>query len=285
LLKRDLQWDNNKAMQRERVADDIYVFTSDVYAEVTAAVVLTTEGAVLFDTLFYPDESLQIKRFVEGRLGSTVRYVINSHFHADHTTGTCFFDNALVISHMLCRHLLDQRGRESLEQAKASSPEMREAEISLPQVTFENALELHLGEKTLRLWSTPGHSPDSIVCLVKEDRILLGGDTVLPVPHFVDGSYDDLIRSLEGLRGETYENVVQGHGEIILRGEIEDKLREDIAYLRAVRKAVDAALASPTPERALEKIDIESCGKSRILLNGAAERLHRQNINALANQR
>lgn len=269
-------------MQRERVADDIYVFISDVYAEVTAAVILTTDGVVLFDTLFYPEETLQIKRFIEGRLGAPVRYVINSHFHADHTTGTCLFPDAQVIAHRLCRDLLDQRGRESLEQAKAASPEMREMEIVLPHIVFEDSLELHLGGKTLRLWSTPGHSPDSIMCLVKEDRVLLGGDTILPVPHFVDGSYDDLLRSLEGLHGDLYENVVQGHGEIVLRGEIEDKLREDIAYLRALRQAVDAALGS---DRALEQIDIESCGKSRILLNGVGERLHRQNINALANRR
>ncbi len=270
-------------MQRERVADDIYVFISDVYAEVTATVILTAQGAVLFDTLFYPDESIQIKRFVEGRLGAKVRYVINSHFHADHTTGTCFFEDALVISHTLCRELLDQRGRDSLEQAKAASPELRGVTVVLPHITFDSTLQLDLGSKTLRLWSTPGHSPDSIVCLVKEDRVLLGGDTVLPVPHFVDGSYDDLLRSLEGLNGDSYENIVQGHGEIILRGEIDDKLREDVAYMRALRKAVNAALASPMP--ALEKIDMESCGKSRILLNGAAERLHRQNINALANPR
>src|SRR3990172_2216476 len=102
-------------MQRERVTEDIYVFTSDLYAQVTAGVVLTTAGAVVIDTLVYPEETLAIKRFVEERLGMTVKYVINTHFHADHTTGTCFFPGAEVVAHALCRALLDQRGRDSLE--------------------------------------------------------------------------------------------------------------------------------------------------------------------------
>jgi hypothetical protein len=107
----------------------------------------------------------------------------------------------------------------------------------------------------------------------------------MPLPYFVDGSYDDFLTSLEGLRNGNFENVVQGHGEVILRGEIEEKIENDMEYLSALRKAVDQALASPTPESALEKIDLESCGKSRILLNGMVQRLHRQNVLTLAGQR
>ena len=33
---------------------------------------------------------------------------------------------------------------------------------------------------------------------------------------------------------------------------------------------------------ALDSIDLESCGMSRILLNGDGEKLHRQNVSALA---
>lgn len=272
-------------MQRERVADDIYVFTSDLYAQVTAGVVVTTEGAVVIDTLAYPEETLLIKRFIEGRLGTTVRYVINTHFHADHSTGTCFFKGARVISHALCRELLDTRGRSSLEKSKAAN-EMRDVELILPDIVFSGGpFSLHLGNKTFQLWSTPGHSIDSVVCLVKEDRVLFAADTLMPIPFFVDGNFDDFVVSLTGLRNGNYENVIQGHGEIILRGEVEEKIQTDIDYLHKLRSAVDAALANPYPDAALDAIDIESCGKSRILLNGAIAQLHRQNVLTLAAQR
>jgi cyclase len=273
-------------MQRERVADDIYVFTSDLYAQVTAGVIVTSEGAIVIDTLVYPEETQQIKRFVEMRLGTTVRYVINTHFHADHSTGTCFFKGAHVVAHARCRELLDTRGRESLEHAKTASTEMREVNLVLPDIVFDGGpMNLHVGNKTLQLWASPGHSPDSIVCLVKEDRVLFAADTLMPIPYFVDGSYDDFLDSLNSLRNGNFENVIQGHGEVILRGEVEEKIAADIEYLHKLRKAVDNALATRTSEKALNAITIENCGKSRILLNGMVEQLHRQNVLALASQR
>jgi cyclase len=270
-------------MQRERLTDDIYIFTSDLYAQATAAVIVTTEGAVVFDTLVYPEETRAIKRFVENRLGIQVRYVLNSHFHADHTTGTCLFDGATVIAHARCRTLLDTRGRESMERAKAASQEMQDIVLRLPDFTFDDgSMTFYFGKKTFHLWATPGHSPDSIVCHVKEDNVLFAADTLMPIPYFVDGSYDDFLNSLAALRGSTYEHIVQGHGEVILRGEIEEKIESDIEYLLKLKKAVDAALAA---NRAVENIDIESCGKSRILLNGTVQQLHRQNALTLAAQR
>lgn len=272
-------------MQRERVTDDIYIFTSDLYAQVTAGVIITTLGAILIDTLVYPEETRQIRRFIEERLGTTVRYVVNTHFHADHTTGTCFFRGAQVIAHARCRELLDQRGRESLERAKTSAVEMRDVELVLPNVVFDSSLTLYIGNKTLQFWHSPGHSPDSIVCLVKEDQVLFAADTLMPIPYFVDGSYDDFLASLTALRRHSFENIVQGHGEIILRGEVQEKIESDIGYLHALRDAVDAALLSGNADDALDAIDIESCGKSRILLNGTVQQLHRQNVQALASQR
>jgi cyclase len=273
-------------MQRERVADDVFVFTSDLYAQVTAGVVVTTDGVVLIDTLLFPEETLAIKRFVENRLGTSVRYVINTHFHADHTTGTSFFPDAQVISHTLCRQILDERGRDSLARFKSTSPDMDEVKLVLPQIVFSSGVfNFYLGNKSFQLWSTPGHSPDSIVCLLKEDRILFAADTLMPLPYFVDGSYDDFLVTLDGLRGGSYENVVQGHGEVILRGEVEEKLQNDVEYLHKLRDAVDDALTSRSPDKALNAITPERCGKSRILLHGAVDQLHRNNVVALAAQR
>jgi glyoxylase-like metal-dependent hydrolase (beta-lactamase superfamily II) len=272
-------------MQRERITDDIYVFTSDLYVQVTASVIVTTAGAVVIDTLPYPEETRAIKRFVEDKLGIKIRYVVNSHFHADHTNGTCLFRGVNVIAHSLCRQLLDQRGRESMELTRSSSNDMQELSLILPDMVFDGKFTLYVGDKTFRFWHSPGHSPDSIVCLVEEDQVLFGADTVMPLPYFVDGNYSDFVQSLEALQSLNVETIVQGHGEVILRGEVEEKLREDVAYLKTLSSAVDKALQDPAPERALTAIDIESCGKSRVLLNGAAQQLHRQNVFTLAETR
>lgn len=269
-------------MQRERITNEIYVFTSERYAQVNAGIILTKLGAVAIGTLVYPEETRQIKRYVEEKLHSHVRYVINTHYHADHTNGTCFFEDATVISHSHCRQLLDTRGRTSMEETREASPEMADLRLILPSMTFTDTLNLHFGDKTLKLWSTPGHTPDSIVCLVEEDQVLFGADTVMPVPYFIDGNYDELLASLKHIRQQTYENIIQGYGEIVLRGEVDEKINGDINYLVNLKRAVENALAKADPKSALNQIDIESCGISRVLLNGMVEQLHRQNVNHLA---
>lgn len=268
-------------MQRERVADDIYVFTSELYAQVTAGAVISSEGAILIDTLAFPEETLAIRNFLEKRLSCPVRVVINTHYHADHTFGTCFFDKALVVGHALTRELLDTKGRRSIEESRRSSSEFDKVEVVLPTMVFKTGtLTVHVGNKTVDIWHSPGHSLDSCVCHVREDRVVFAADTLMPVPHFVDGGYDDFVASLHALRGHGYECVVQGHGEVILRGEVETRLEADLEYLACLKRRVEAVMRS-AGDASLDDIDIESCGKSRIPLNGAVQDLHRSNVRKL----
>lgn len=269
-------------MLRERVSEDVYVFTSELYAQVTAGAVISPEGAVIIDTLPFPAETLEILDFVQNKLSVPVRYVINTHYHADHTYGTCFFKNADVVAHQLCRDKLDTVGRKSLADAREESSELERVEIVLPDTVFARGhMELHLGRKTLALTPSPGHSADSITVLVKEDRILFAGDTVMPLPFFVDGNIDDLVHSLEAIPPLGLENIVQGHGELILRGEIDEAIRSHLKYLDTLRKKVERLVEKKKPRDSVLQITVESCGKSRIPLGGLAGRLHDGNLFAL----
>jgi glyoxylase-like metal-dependent hydrolase (beta-lactamase superfamily II) len=269
-------------MQRERVSDDVYVFTSEVYAQVTAGAVVGPDGAVLIDTLPFPAETLQIKDFLENRLGARVKYVVNTHYHADHTNGNYLFPNAEIISHWLCRERLDTVGRQGLARARQHSNDLADVQIALPVVLLtDGPLFIHLGKKTLQIFFAPGHSPDSVAVLLKEDRILYAGDMMMPVPHIVDGDMDEMVRSLQSIPGMGLENIIQGHGEVVLRGEIDDAVRSNLRYLENVRKKVELAVKRKRPREALREIEIESCGKSRIPLNGAAAQLHLANLYAL----
>src|SRR3972149_5177273 len=105
-------------MHRERVSENVFWFQSEVYAQVTAGVIAGPQWAVVIDTLATPDETLVMREFIEHELGLQARYVINTHYHADHTWGNCFFPGATIVSHSLCRELMHEKGTPSLESAK-----------------------------------------------------------------------------------------------------------------------------------------------------------------------
>lgn len=269
-------------IQRERIADNVYSFQSESYAQVMAGAVVGPNWAVLIDTLALPEETLAIRDFIEQELSVPVRYVINTHSHADHAWGNCFFPGSTVIAHPLCRQLLDTKGRTSLEEARKNNLTFRNVKIVLPQMTFsEGELNLRVGKKTLTLFLLPGHSVDNVAVLVEEDRVLFAGDAAMPLPYIVDGDIDDLTASLKKIGHMGLENVVQGHGDIVLRGEIETYIKENQDYLSSIRKVVRKASRRKYPQEVLDESTVEDCGKSRVLIGGLAAELHRRNLRAL----
>jgi len=271
-------------MLRERVADDIYIFTSDLYVKVTAGVIFTSQGVVVIDTLLFPQETSEIVDLVRRKSKSGVRYVINTHSHSDHVYGTYLFNGAEVIAHELCRQTLQKCGEEELSEAKEQIPELAEVQLRLPSLTFNEELILRLGDKTLRLLHTPGTTPDSIVVYAREDKVLFAGDTVMPVPYIVDGDRLELMESLRAIAKLSLDNIVQGHGGVLLRGEIKGTLKSSIAYLETIYNRVKEKVEAGAPRDELRRIGIESCGKSRIPLDGLVQDLHQANLEVLYDQ-
>jgi len=268
-------------MQRERVSENVYWFQSGIYAQVSAGVIAGPQWAVVVDTLM-PQETLMMREFIENKLSLPVRYVINTHHHADHCWGNCFFPGAMFIGHERCRQLLLERAPSALEIARQENPLYRKLTIIPPQITFKDgAYRLKVGKKNLRLFHAPGHSEDGIAVLIKEDRILFSGDVFMPIPFIVEGDLEQSIKTIQEISNMGLENIIQGHGDIILRGEIEEKARENITYLKAIQKAVRTARRRKNPIEVLDSIGIEACGKSRVLLGGLASELHKRNLRAL----
>ena len=264
-------------LKRDRISDGIYVFTSGVYAEVTATVIFTSEGAIVVDTLPFPQETRYIREFLNQRRTKAL-YVINTHSHADHIYGTYLFPEAEVIAHYQCRRLMERHAEESLAADKQQNPRLADVKIRYPELLFNDAMTLRIGGKTLELNYSPGHSRDVITVHAVEDRLMVASDTVMPVPYVVGGDLDDMIQSLTAIKQKNLENLVQGHGEVLLRGEIEDTLAASINYLRTIDRLVRERIARGVPRTGILDITIEECGLSRIPLGGLVQKLHQKNL-------
>ena len=269
-------------MLRERVSNNIYVFTSALYAQVTAGLIVTPEGSILVDSLPFPVEAREIATFAARVCRPGVRYVILTHYHADHTYGAYLFPQADVVAHALCRKLLIKRGIPALKKAQAGEPDLEEVVLRLPDITFDSGeIGFQLAGKVVRLIHAPGHSPDLVMAYVENDRVLFAADAVMPVPSIVDGDVEVLRASLRKVAELPVENLVQGHGEVILRGEVQGVVRASLAYLDTIEAKVAKAIKSGKGEEELRGSSIESCGLSRIPLNGLVQQIHVANLLAL----
>ena len=145
-------------------------------------------------------------------------------------------------------------------------------------------MNLRVGKKNLTLLPTPGHSLDGISVLVEEDRVLFAGDAFMPLPYIVDGDADDITTSIRKISRMGLENIIQGHGDIVLRGEIDAAVKENLLYLTNIRKVAKTATRRREAEDYMDENGVEACGKSRVYLGGLAKELHIRNLRSLYQQ-
>ena len=267
-------------MYWERVSEEIFLFTSDRYALVNSVAVLTERGTVVVDALPFPDEARQIARFLEIRSGSDFFSLILTHHHMDHVYGLYAFPEYLdVVSSELCRQRLLEIGESSLAEARESDPSFEEVALRVPTMTFEfGDFYLNAGNKTFRLFSLPGHTPDNIGVFIEEDEVLIAGDAVMAIPIVADGDWEVESESLERIKAMKPDTVVQGHGEVILRGEVNTVLDQYIHYLECVRRQAATILQRGRDRKEIWDIPLEKCGLERVPLGIASHQLHVANI-------
>ncbi len=111
--------------------------------------------------------------------------------------------------------------------------------------------------------------------------MLFAGDSFMPVPYIVDGDIDEIAASIKRIGRMGLENIVQGHGDIILRGEIDAAVKENLTYISNIKKFARAAARRKSIDEDLDAAGLEESGKSRVYLGGLAESLHRRNMQAL----
>lgn len=267
-------------MYWERVSEEIFLFTSDRYALVNSVAVLTERGIVVIDALPFPDEARQIARFLEVRSRMEFFTLILTHHHMDHVYGLYAFPDHLdVISSELCRQRLLEVGEASLAEARESDPSFEEVTLRVPTITFASGdFYVGAGNKTFRLFSLPGHTDDNIGVFIEEDEVLIAGDAVMAIPIIADGNWELAVETLERIKAMEPDTVVQGHGEVILRGEVNAVLNQYIRYLHCVHQQAASVLKRGRDRKEIWDIPLEKCGLERVPLGIASHQLHVANI-------
>lgn len=264
----------------ERVTEDIYLFTSERYALVNCVAVVTEEGIVAIDALPFPEEAHQIAQFLDLRGRGRFHSLILTHYHMDHVYGLYTYPQHVdLIAHTLCRQRLLEVGETSLAQARASDPIFDEVMLRIPTITFEEGeLQLLAGGVTMHLLPLPGHTADNIGVFLEGERILITGDSVMAIPIIADGDWRQAIETLRTIKKLAPETIIQGHGEVILRGEVQAVLDRYINYLECVEEQARRIIKRGKPRQAIWDISLETCGLERVPLGIASHQLHVANI-------
>ena len=152
-------------------------------------------------------------------------------------------------------------GRKALEEAREirTNAESR----NTLQDYFQRRLVIRLGDKTVHN-ACAGPGPDVCVVHVREEKVLFASDLMMPVPVIASplADIEKFKQSLHSLHEFNLETIVQGHGDILLRGEVTPSIEEGIKYLNEIEELVDRLLTEGATRRELLSNDIEKFGRN-----------------------
>jgi cyclase len=179
------------------------------------------DGIVVVDDQYAPLAE-KIQSALQGVTDKPVRFIINTHYHGDHTGGNAFFQKqAPVIAHDNVRKRLEAGGPAG-NLGSISMDHKPAPKEALPIVTFDRDVTVHLNGEDIRALHFPsGHTDgDSIIFFPKSNVVHMGDDFVRYGFPFIDlaagGSVEGMIAAMEEVVPKLPADVkvIPGHGNI-----------------------------------------------------------------------
>lgn len=153
------------------------------------------------------------------------RIVINTHAHWDHFWGNCSFKGENIISHELCKDLMDQSWDEQIK--KNGRYILGQAVKYLPNITFSEKMIFH--DEQIELFYSPGHTSDSISIFDWKEQILYTGDNLeKPIIHVEERDVDLYIKTLENYLTYDSKKIISSHTLYLT----EEDVQNSISYLK-----------------------------------------------------
>jgi hydroxyacylglutathione hydrolase len=195
-----------------------------------------------------------LPRFIRKITGLPV-VVANTHGHMDHALGNDSFDSVYAasqdIKHFSYEHLREKRDYiqsiELLTGVKSSLEfDSWGTHAKKQDIPMEDGMEIDLGDRSIVVWRTPGHTKGSVCFLDRKAEVLFAGDSYVPLGkwgptwfHLKESAtlsefYEKMSRVMDA---GGFHSILSGHGECGLIGSAQLSV-----FLRGMKKIIDGEL-------------------------------------------
>ena len=198
-------------MKVVKITDHVYMLQG---AGGNIGVSVGDDGIVIIDDEFAP-LAPKIREALKAITTKPIKFIINTHYHGDHTGGNAAFSHdGPIIAHDNARKRLESGTKTAFGEVPPAPKD------ALPIVTFNDRATLHVNGEDLRLVHLPhGHTDgDVMVVFTKSNVVHLGDDYFLGSFPFIDldngGSVRGLIANLDKVYPTLDKDVkiIPGHG-------------------------------------------------------------------------
>ena len=212
------------------------------------------DGTILIDDQFAP-LSEKIQNAVAALGASEAGYVINTHWHGDHSGGNENFGNAgaTILAHD------NVRVRMLGEQTSGRGNNPASAKVALPSVTYADGIKLFMNNDEIHVIHIPtGHTDGDSIIFFKKANVIHMGDTFfnkVTLP-FIDlnsgGNAKGILASAEKALSLANDNtkIIPGHGPVATRADL-------VAYRDLVANTIDKVQKAIDAGQTLEQVQAQ----------------------------
>ena len=224
-----------------------------------AGFVIGNNGVVVIDTFEDQAPARDLLAEIRKITNLPIRFVVNTHYHLDHTGGNAVFAQAgaTILAH---RNLRGWLHTENLKFFGANPKPEQKAMVEalvLPDEVYSDAVDIYLGTRQIQVRYKLGHTGGDSVVIVPDANVVFAGDLVWQkhLPNLIDATTSEWVKTLESLLADhSSATFVSGHGDVATVNDVHDfhdylvTLREAVAKAQAAGKSDQALVDTVLPQ-------------------------------------
>ena len=224
-----------------------------------AGFIVGDNGVVVVDTFVNPAVAQELLAEIREVTNLPVRYVVNTHYHLDHTSGNGIFAEAgaTIVAQRNLRGWLRTENLKFFGADPKPEQKARVEALVLPDLVYTEAVDLYLGSRLVQVRYMLGHTGGDSVVMVPDANVVFGGDLVWTthLPNLIDASTQAWMQTLDKLVAQhPTATFVAGHGDLATADNVRDfrnyigTLRQDVAQAQAQGKSGQGLVDAVQPE-------------------------------------
>jgi glyoxylase-like metal-dependent hydrolase (beta-lactamase superfamily II) len=221
-----------------------------------AGFVIGNDGVLVVDAFFYPDATKALVGEIRRLTPKPIRYVVNTHYHADHTGGDQVLRGAgaVIIAHKNVRGWVRTNNLNLFGDRITPELKAKIEALPLPDLVTDKDLVVWLGSRKVVVRTVLGHTGGDLTIAVPDAHVLFAGDMLwrkIP-PNLIDGSVKEWAATdadFINLPDAAQTRFVPGHGDV---ADVKD-VTDFRSYLLDLKRLVSADRKAGLKDDALAK--------------------------------
>jgi cyclase len=234
------------------VVENVYAYVDTKNASgknslgANAGIIIGKDGIVVVDTMISAKEAKRFIRDIRIISRKPIRYVVNTHYHLDHTFGNSEFAKlgAVVIAQENAKKAMENSAEATLKNIGMyglTSKDMQGTAVAYPVLTYGDRMTIDIGGQQIELiHARHSHTDGDTLVYLPGRKVLFSGDILLTNyhPFLAEGNIEEWAKELDDIKAMDIEKIIPGHGPLAGKRDLDDMKEYIIKFDQKAKELV-----------------------------------------------